>query len=86
MNVQVGDQVAFIKLDTGQYLITKSHSVKNFIMVDPKPEYLSNKENSSKKREDTSEWQREFVCYLMKYKKRHFGVVYDSSSMRMENA
>lgn len=41
LNIKAGDKVAFIKLDSGQYLITKSDSayLKNVIMVDPKPGY-----------------------------------------------
>ncbi|MBD7971282.1 AbrB/MazE/SpoVT family DNA-binding domain-containing protein [Paenibacillus gallinarum] len=42
MNIKSGDQVAFIKLDTGQYILTKPDSLKSTIMVDPKLEYLMN--------------------------------------------
>ncbi|MEK5061107.1 hypothetical protein BK126_26710 [Paenibacillus sp. FSL H7-0326] len=43
MNIKPGDQIAFVKLDTGQYILTTPDSLKNTLMVDHKAGYSVDK-------------------------------------------
>lgn len=50
MQLSVGDQIAFVKLDSGAYIITKADpdKVRNIVMVDPNPGYSASQQLKDK--------------------------------------
>ncbi|MFB5678761.1 AbrB/MazE/SpoVT family DNA-binding domain-containing protein [Paenibacillus terreus] len=44
LNLKAGDKVAFIKLDTGQYIIENPDNFKSIMMIDHKPGYSAERQ------------------------------------------
>ncbi|MFM9280942.1 AbrB/MazE/SpoVT family DNA-binding domain-containing protein [Paenibacillus jiagnxiensis] len=47
MNLKTGDQVAFIRLDSGQYIIENPEKFKSIMLIDHKPGYSTERQQDS---------------------------------------